>query len=117
MSIRRVAPDIITDRMEESRAFYTDVLGFDVAMDMGWIVTLASPDVPSAQISLFPWSEDMAMIPSLTVEVSDVGAVQAAAIQAGCEIVYPITDEEWGVKRFFVRDPGGVVVNVMAHVG
>jgi len=35
MGIKRVVPDIITDRLEESRDFYVDVLGFDVAMDMG----------------------------------------------------------------------------------
>jgi len=29
--------------------------------------------------------------------------------------VYPLTDEPWGVRRFFVRDPNGVVLNVMSH--
>ena len=37
-------------------------------------------------------------------------------LRSGREIVYPLTDEEWGVRRFFVRDPGGVVVNVMSHI-
>ena len=31
------------------------------------------------------------------------------------EIVHPLTEEPWGVRRFFVRDPTGVVVNVVAH--
>ena len=44
-------------------------------------------------------------------------SVHDAASRGGHEIVYPLTDEEWGVRRFFVRDPGGVVVNVMSHVG
>jgi hypothetical protein len=39
MSIRRVVPDITSDRLDESRDFYTAFLGFEVAMDMGWIVT------------------------------------------------------------------------------
>ena len=43
MGIKRVVPDITCDAIEESRDFYSGVLGFDVAMDMGWIVTLASP--------------------------------------------------------------------------
>jgi hypothetical protein len=30
--------------------------------------------------------------------------------------VYELTDEEWGVRRFFVKEPSGVIVNVMAHV-
>jgi catechol 2,3-dioxygenase-like lactoylglutathione lyase family enzyme len=117
VGIRRVVPDITCDAIEESRDFYAGVLGFDIAMDMGWIVTLASPDVPSAQISLVSGTEEAAKpIPDITVEVDDVRAVHEAASRAGHEIVYPLTDEEWGVRRFFVRDPGGVVVNVMSHI-
>ena len=58
MGIKRVVPDIVCDPLEESRDFYVDVFGFDVAMDMGWIVTLTSPDEPAAQISLFPATEE-----------------------------------------------------------
>ena len=117
MGIKRVVPDIISDRLEESRDFYVDVLGFDVAMDMGWIVTLTSPDEPAAQISLFPFAKDMPMHPSITVEVDDVDGAHEAVVRSGREIVYPMTDADWGVRRFFVRDPGGVVVNVMSHIG
>jgi catechol 2,3-dioxygenase-like lactoylglutathione lyase family enzyme len=117
MGIKRVVPDITCDAIEESRDFYSDVLGFDVAMDMGWIVTLSSPDVPSAQISLVSGTEDAAKpIPDITVEVDDVEGTHEAVVRSGRGIVYPLTDEEWGVRRFFVRDPGGVVVNVMSHV-
>jgi catechol 2,3-dioxygenase-like lactoylglutathione lyase family enzyme len=117
MGIKRVVPDITCDAIEESRDFYSDVLGFDVAMDMGWIVTLASPDVPSAQISLVSATEEAAKpIPDITVEVDDVEGAHEAVVRSGREIVYPLTDEDWGVRRFFVRDPGGVVVNVMSHI-
>lgn len=117
MSIKRVVPDITCDAIDESRDFYAGVLGFDVAMDMGWIVTLMSPDVPSAQISLVSGTAEAAKpIPDITVEVDDVVSVHDAASRSGHEIVYPLTDEAWGVRRFFVKDPGGVVVNVMSHV-
>jgi catechol 2,3-dioxygenase-like lactoylglutathione lyase family enzyme len=116
MSILRVVPDLACDAIEESRDFYAGVLGFDVAMDMGWIVTLASPEVPSAQITLFPKAEASTPSPDITVEVDDVDVTHAAVMRAGHEIVYPMTDEEWGVRRFFVRDPGGIIVNVMSHV-
>ncbi len=52
MGIRRVVPSLGTDRMDESREFYIQVFGFEVTMDLEWIVTLASPDNPTAQISL-----------------------------------------------------------------
>ena len=117
MSIRRVVPNIVAPDMEASRAFYVDFLGFDVVMDLGWIVTYASPTNPTAQISVSP-GEPLAgeqMRPYLTIEVADVDAVHAAALERAYEIVYPLTDEPWGVRRFFVREPGGLTVNVLAH--
>jgi uncharacterized glyoxalase superfamily protein PhnB len=53
--------------------------------------------------------------PNITIEVADVDALHAEALGRGAEIVYPLTDERWGVRRFFLRDPNGVVLNVMAH--
>jgi catechol 2,3-dioxygenase-like lactoylglutathione lyase family enzyme len=117
VSILRVVPDIVCDKIEESRDFYVRVLGFDAAMDMGWIVTLVSPDVPTAQLSLFPADDRSPAAPDVTVEVDDVDAVHGAVVRGGFEIAYPLTDEDWGVRRFFVVDPSGVVVNVMSHVG
>jgi catechol 2,3-dioxygenase-like lactoylglutathione lyase family enzyme len=117
VSIKRVVPDIACDALDESRAFFTEVLGFEVAMDMGWILTLVSPDVPAAQITLFPDGEGSSPSPDITVEVDDVDDAHEAVVRAGHEVVYTLTDEEWGVRRFFVKDPSGVIVNVMAHVG
>ena len=116
MDIRRVVPNITSDRLEESRAFYVDLLGFEVAMDLGWIVTVASPTDPTAQISLIRQDTAAPMQAQISVEVADVDAVYAA-MQREAQIVYPITDESWGVRRFFVVDPNGVVVNVVSHQG
>ena len=55
-------------------------------------------------------------MPNVTVEVGDVDAVHAAAVAARATIVHPLTDEPWGVRRFLVEDPTGVVVNVMQHL-
>ena len=53
--------------------------------------------------------------PAISVEVDDVDEVHARAVAMGAEIVYPLTDEDWGLRRFFVRDPDGVVINVTQH--
>jgi uncharacterized glyoxalase superfamily protein PhnB len=53
--------------------------------------------------------------PDMSIEVSDVDDVHAQALLRGDDIVYPLTDEPWGVRRFFVRDPNGVVVNLLQH--
>lgn len=117
MRIRRVVPDIATARLDASRAFYTTLFGFRVAMDMGWIVTLASPDNPTAQLSLVQEETPPPASPNvaLTIEVADVDKVHAEARARGYPVVYPLTDEPWGVRRFHVRDPNGVVINVMRH--
>jgi uncharacterized glyoxalase superfamily protein PhnB len=56
------------------------------------------------------------VIPDVSVQVNDVDACHAAAVQAGAEIVYPLTLEPWGVRRFLVRDPDGQVINVLSHI-
>jgi uncharacterized glyoxalase superfamily protein PhnB len=85
-------------------------------MDHGWIVTLADPERPGAQISLMTHDATAPVIPDVSVQVNDVDACHAAAVQAGAEIVYPLTLEPWGVRRFLVRDPDGQVINVLSHI-
>ncbi|WP_039800705.1 VOC family protein [Nocardia araoensis] len=113
MTIRRATPDIRTDDLAASRDFYR-LLGFQEAMDLGWVVTMASPSNPTAQVLLVgPDAEQLQ--PDMSVEVDDVDAVHAAVTAAGAEVVYPLRDEPWGVRRFFVRDPSGTIVNVVSH--
>ena len=116
MTIRRVVPNIKSDRTDQSREFYVDVLGFQPVMDMGWIVTFASPVNPTAQISVVRPGGSSRPHSDVTVEVADVDQVHARAVERGVEIVYPLTDEPWGVRRFFAVDPNGTVVNVMSHL-
>ncbi len=115
MSIKRIVPDITSERIDESRKFYTEFLGLDLAMDMGWILTFVSPSNPTAQITLLQAPTSTIPNPNLSIEVEDVDAVHAKAVELGLQIVYPLTNEPWGVHRFFVTDPNGVVVNVMSH--
>lgn len=115
VTIRRVVPDIKSDAFEESRRFYRDFLGFNVGMDMGWIVTFVSPSNPTAQISILR-SDPSTIHPNISGEVEDVDVVHERAIAHGLRIVYPLTDEPWGVRRFFVVDPNGLVLNVMSHI-
>ncbi len=51
----------------------------------------------------------------MTIEVESVDEAHAKAVERGLDIVYPLTDEPWGVRRFFVADPNGVIINVMSH--
>ncbi len=51
--------------------------------------------------------------PAISVRVDDVEAAHRQAQERGYEIVHPLTTEEWGVTRFFVRAPDGNVLNVV----
>ena len=115
MRVRRVVPDFRTDRLDESRRFYTEVLGLEVAMDMGWIVGLVSPDNETAQLQLMTADATAPVTPNVSIEVGDVDAIHDEAVRRSLEIVHPLTDEPWGVRRFFVRDPNGIIVNVLSH--
>lgn len=114
MAVRRVVPNIQSEDVHGSREFY-GLLGFEEVMNHGWIMTLASPSSPAAQISLMTDDRTAPVAPDLSIEVEDVDAAYAVLRESGAEIVYPLRDEEWGVRRFFVRDPGGRVVNVLGH--
>jgi catechol 2,3-dioxygenase-like lactoylglutathione lyase family enzyme len=113
MVVKRAVPNIRSSRPAETRDFFVNLLGFKVAMDMGWVVTVASPTNPEAQVTIIG-NDDMAA-PGISVEVPDVDAVYAKAVQLDLEIVYPRRDEEWGVRRFMIREPSGTIVNVLTH--
>jgi catechol 2,3-dioxygenase-like lactoylglutathione lyase family enzyme len=113
VTITRAVPNIRSKKPAETRDFFVDLLGFEMAMDMGWVVTVASPTNPSAQVTIVA-NDDMAA-PGISVEVGDVDAIHAKAVAEGYEIAYPLRDEEWGVRRFMLREPGGTIVNVLSH--
>lgn len=114
MAVRRVVPNVQSEAVQESRDFY-DLLGFEEVMNLGWIMTVASPSTPAAQVSFMASDKTAPVIPDLSVEVDDVDAAYAVMRNSGAEIVHPLQDEEWGVRRFFVRDPNGLVINVLSH--
>jgi predicted enzyme related to lactoylglutathione lyase len=113
MEINRAVPNIRSDQPGETRDFFVDLFGFEVAMDLGWVTTLAAPSNPSVQITII--SSDDPAAPGISVGVADVDAIHAKAVERGFEVVYPLRDEEWGVRRFMLRDPSGTVVNVVSH--
>jgi uncharacterized glyoxalase superfamily protein PhnB len=113
MTIRRAVPNIRSERPEETRDFFVGLLVFEVAMDLDWVVTVASPTNSSAQVTII--SNDDPAAPGISVGVDDVDAVHARAVDQGIEIAYPLRDEEWGVRRFMVREPSGTIVNIVSH--
>jgi catechol 2,3-dioxygenase-like lactoylglutathione lyase family enzyme len=114
MAVKRIKPNILSDRFDESRAFYNDVIGLEGGDGLDWILFFGT-DKREVQLSVMKLDIKANVHPDVSIEVDDVDEVYERALAAGAEIVYPITDEDWGLRRFFVRDPNGAVINVTEH--
>ncbi|THJ66319.1 VOC family protein [Candidatus Frankia alpina] len=115
MAVLRIVANLPSQSLPAARRFYAAVLGLEPVMDHGWIVTLSDPARPGPQLSLLTHDLSAPAVPAVSVEVDDIDAAHAAAFAAGAGFVHPLTDEPWGVRRFFVRDPDGNIVNVLGH--
>jgi catechol 2,3-dioxygenase-like lactoylglutathione lyase family enzyme len=116
MKVKRIVADLGVQDPAAARRFYRDILGLDVLMDMGWIVTYGSRDTMSTQISFMTEGGSGAPVPDLSIEVDDLDAAIARVKQAKVPIEYGPASEPWGVRRFFVRDPFGKLLNILVHV-
>ena len=114
MTVRRVVPNLTVADLAGARDAYLATLGLTEVMNHGWILTLADTD-RGHQISLMTQDLTASVNPDVSVEVDDVDAAHDAAVAAGLQIVHPLTNEQWGVRRFFFTDPSGNVVNVLSH--
>ncbi|NKZ12556.1 glyoxalase [Mycolicibacterium septicum DSM 44393] len=116
MTVRRVMPVLTVSDAAATAAAYTRTLGLAEVMNHGWIITLADAE-RRHQVSLMTKDATAPVNPSVSIEVDDVDAAYTSAVEAGLEIVHPLTDEDWGVRRFFFADQSGNVVNVLSHRG
>ena len=117
MKVRRITSNIATPDVTAAKRFYHDVLGLEVMMDLGWIATYGAHRQMTVQISIASEGGSGTPVPDLSIEVDDVAAALDAMRAAGFPIEYGPVDEPWGVRRFYVRDPFGKLVNILAHIG
>jgi catechol 2,3-dioxygenase-like lactoylglutathione lyase family enzyme len=114
MAVRRIIPYHESPDFEATRSFYTRVLGLEEGSFGGGYIGFGSGQ---AQV-LFAPPGAKPVLPDMGVDVGSRDAVDAAheeAVRGGHEGIYGPVDEPWGVRRFFVRDPQGVVISVLAH--
>ncbi len=115
MAVRRIVANIAAERIDAARAFYGDALGMAVAMDLGWIITFAAESQAVPQISVATEGGSGTPVPDISVEVDDLADVHRKLEAAGFRVEYGPVTEPWGVTRFYVRDPFGRLVNILAH--
>ena len=113
--VRRIVADLPVTDPGVDGPFWSGLLGLAPVFDLGWVVALQAG---TAQVQLVSRDATAPQDSAVSVEVDGpetLAAVHDEAVRAGYAIVHPLTDEPWGVRRFFVRTPGGVLVNVLAH--
>lgn len=116
MTIKRIVFDIATASVDDVKQFYIDLFELNIAMDQGWIATLTSGELAPVQLSIASEGGSGTPVPDASIEVDDINAIYERAQSMGAVIEYILTDEPWGVRRFFLRDPAGKLINVMMHL-
>jgi catechol 2,3-dioxygenase-like lactoylglutathione lyase family enzyme len=115
VKVKRIVANVAVSDLAAATRFYQDILGLDVLMDMGWIATYGSRETMAVQVSFMSEGGSGTPIPNLSIEVDDLDTAFSKIRQAKIPVEYGPTREPWGVRRFFVRDPFGTLVNILSH--
>lgn len=116
MRVTRVIANLPVADIAAARDFYTDYLGLSVeGFNLGWVARYQSPD-GNALVQLVTRDATASEDSAISIQVgSDFDEAYEEAQRRGYEIVHPLTEEAWGVRRFFVRAPDGTLINMVSH--
>ncbi|GIG70371.1 VOC family protein [Phytomonospora endophytica] len=116
---------LMSDDPAGAARWFTEHFGFQVGIDIGWYVNTQHPDHPAMALDFVDRAHDS--LPEalrgrlvegtlLGFVVEDVDAEERRLRTAGVDIVLPLATEPWGQRRFQLRGPDGVVVEVLQMV-
>jgi uncharacterized glyoxalase superfamily protein PhnB len=125
MKVRDLYPLVTTPALFEARDFYVRHFGFEVAFEASWFVYLSGPGEAGARGATLAFMHPdhpsnppgpetfggLGMI--ITIEVADARAAFEALRAQGAPVIHPLTDEDWGQRRFMTRDPAGLLIDVV----
>lgn len=123
VTVTRLLPNICTDRVEETRDFFIDLLGLVVGFEhQGWYIQMASPTNPQFQVGIVrryhEFTPKAFQQPAqgiiISAQVENVDVAYSEVIKRGISIELELRDESFGMRRFMVADPNGVLVNVFS---
>lgn len=116
MKVNRIVANLKSNDAALARSFYQDILGLDLLMDHGWIHTYGSDASMEVQVSVASEGGSGTDVPALSIEVDNLEEVLKRLKGRNIPIVYGPVDESWGVRRFYVQDPTGALVNILQHI-
>jgi catechol 2,3-dioxygenase-like lactoylglutathione lyase family enzyme len=115
MKVRRIVSNVATADVDKASAFYEEILGLKALMDLGWIRTYGSGSTMTIQVSVMTEGGSGTAVPDMSIEVDDVEEALTRVRRAGIALEYGPATEPWGVRRFYVRDPFGKLINILQH--
>ena len=96
MKVKRIVTNIAAADVTKARQFYVDVLGLNVVMDHGWIITFGSPEQMAPQISIASEGGSDTAVPDISIEVDDLQEALRRVHAAGVHVEYGPTREPMG---------------------
>lgn len=115
---------IITPKLAETKAFYTEILGFGVTFENEFYLLLHTPN-HEAEISFLlpnhPSQQPVFQSPFqnqgvyLTIEVADVDSLYKELKQKKIDIIVDIRNEPWGDRHFAIQDPNGIGIDIVKY--
>ncbi|KQC00342.1 VOC family protein [Pedobacter sp. Hv1] len=115
---------IITSKLKETKAFYTNILGFGVTFENEFYLLLHTPN-KDAELSFLlpnhPSQQPLFHKPFngqgmyLTLEVNDVDQTYMALKKKGVKINIDIRNEPWGDRHFAIQDPNGIGIDIVKY--
>ena len=115
---------IITEKLAESKAFYTQVLQFGVTFENDFYLLLHTPN-QEAEISFLlpnhPSQQPLFQKPFtqqgvyLTIEVENVDDYYYKLKEQGVPIAIDLREEPWGDRHFAIIDPNGIGIDIVTY--
>ena len=115
---------IVTEKLRETKQFYTQMLGFGVTFENEFYLLLHTPN-HGAEISFLlpnhPSQQPLFHQPFrgqgvyLTIEVDNVDSVYQELKRKGVDIKIDIRNEPWGDRHFAIQDPNGIGVDIVKY--
>jgi catechol 2,3-dioxygenase-like lactoylglutathione lyase family enzyme len=124
-AIRAIDYTVIFVRdMATMRRFYGDILGFPLRRKLSrdWIeyrvgdntLALARPTLTAADVPIPNGSASLQL--AFKVSALEVDQCADALVQQGVNLLSPPTDQIWGHRTLFFRDPDGNLLEIFAEI-
>lgn len=122
--LKSLFPDVCCTDLPAAKRFYATLFGMKPVFEIDWYIQMQSDADENLQIAFV--AKDHPSVPTgyafdpqgvvITVELDDVGAIYKRAKELKFTIVQELRDEEWGQRHFMVKDPNGLLVDVVKMI-